>query len=144
MKFAENGDTVKIHYTGKLNSGEVFDSSEGRDPLEFQLGSGLVIEGFNDGILGMKEGEKKVLNIPSEKAYGERREEYLIDVAKDNLPPDLTPEVGMQLSMSSPDNNPIQVSVIEISNESIKIDANPPLAGKDLIFEVELLGVLKA
>lgn len=144
MKFAENGDTVKIHYTGKLSSGEVFDSSEGRDPLEFQLGSGLVIEGFNDGILGMKEGEKKVLNIPSEKAYGERREEYLIDVSKDNLPPDLTPEVGMQLSMSSPDNNPIQVSVVEVSNESIKIDANPPLAGKDLVFEVELLGVLKA
>lgn len=145
MKISENGDTVKVHYTGKLKTGEVFDSSEGRDPLEFQLGAGLVIEGFNDGLLGMQEGEKKTIEIPVEKAYGVKNEDYIVEITKDKLDGQDF-EIGMQVSFSNPDdeNQPIPVTVVAVSENTVTFDANPPLAGKDLVFEVEMVGILKA
>jgi peptidylprolyl isomerase len=145
MKISANGDTVKVHYTGKLKSGEVFDSSEGREPLEFELGSGMVIEGFNDGLLGMQEGEKKTIEIPMDKAYGAKNQDYIVEIAKDKLD-DQDFEVGMQVSFSNPDDEsyPIPVEVVAVSENTVTFDANPPLAGKDLVFEVEMVGILKA
>lgn len=146
MKISENGDTIKVHYTGKLKDGEIFDSSEGRDPLEFQLGSGVVIEGFNDGLLGLKEGETKTIEIPVEKAYGEKNQDYIVEISKDKLDDSQEFQIGMQVSFSSnePDGQPIPVEVIAVTENTVTFDANPPLAGKDLIFEVEMVGILKA
>ena len=145
MKVVESGDVVKVHYTGKLKNGEVFDTSAEREPLEIAVDSGMVIEGFNEGLKGMKEGDKKTVEIPVEKAYGPRNDDFVLDVEKDKLPPDLEPEVGMQLSMSNPDPNgqPIPVKIIKVEDASIKIDANPPLAGEDLVFDLECVGIMK-
>lgn len=146
MKISENGDTIKVHYTGKLKDGQIFDSSEGREPLEFQLGAGLVIEGFNDGLLGMKEGETKTIEIPVEKAYGHKNQDYIVEIPKDKLDNSQEFQVGMQISFSSkePDGQPIPVEVVAVSENTVTFDANPPLAGKDLVFEVEMVGILKA
>ncbi len=145
MKISENGDTVKVHYTGKLKEGDVFDSSEGRDPLEFQLGSGMVIEGFNDGLVGMKEGESKSIEIPVEKAYGPKNEDYIVEIPKDKLDNSQEFEIGMQVSFSNEQQGgqPIPVEVVAVTEETVTFDANPPLAGKDLVFEVEMVGILK-
>jgi len=145
MKISENGDTVKVHYTGKLKEGDVFDSSEGREPLEFQLGSGMVIEGFNDGLVGMKEGESKSIEIPVEKAYGPKNEDYIVEIPKDKLDNSQEFEIGMQVSFSNEQQGgqPIPVEVVAVTEETVTFDANPPLAGKDLVFEVEMVGILK-
>lgn len=145
MKISENGDTVKVHYTGKLKEGDVFDSSEGREPLEFQLGSGMVIEGFNDGLIGMKEGEKKSIEIPVEKAYGPKNQDYIVEIPKDKLDNSQEFQVGMQVSFSNEQQGgqPIPVEVVAVSENTVTFDANPPLAGKDLIFDVEMVGILK-
>jgi peptidylprolyl isomerase len=145
MKISENGDTVKVHYTGKLKEGDVFDSSEGREPLEFQLGSGMVIEGFNDGLIGMKEGEKKSIEIPVEKAYGPKNQDYIVEIPKDKLDNSQEFQVGMQVSFSNEQQGgqPIPVEVVAVSENTVTFDANPPLAGKDLVFDVEMVGILK-
>lgn len=145
MKISENGDTVKVHYTGKLKEGDVFDSSEGREPLEFQLGSGMVIEGFNDGLVGMKEGETKSIEIPVEKAYGPKNEDYIVEIPKDKLDNSQEFEIGMQVSFSNEQQGgqPIPVEVVAVSEETVTFDANPPLAGKDLVFDIEMVGILK-
>lgn len=145
MKISENGDTVKVHYTGRLKEGDVFDSSEGREPLEFQLGSGMVIEGFNDGLIGMKEGEKKSIEIPVEKAYGPKNQDYIVEIPKDKLDNSEEFQIGMQVSFSNEQQGgqPIPVEVVAVSEETVTFDANPPLAGKDLVFEVEMVGILK-
>ena len=141
MTQAKEGDTVKIHYIGKLNDGTVFDTSEGRDPLSFTIGSGQVIPGFEEAVIGMAENEKKNVTIPPEKAYGDRNEEMVINVPRSQVAPDINPETGQRLQMQGPNEQQIIVEVTEVSDESITLDANPPLAGKDLIFDIELVEI---
>jgi peptidylprolyl isomerase len=141
MAAAKSGDSVKIHYTGTLDDGTTFDSSEGREPLEFTLGSGQVIVGFDEAVTGMEVGDKKTVTIPADKAYGERNEEMVITAPREQVPPDINPEVGQQLQMAGPDNQPIIVKITEVTDEHIILDANPPLAGKDLTFALELVSI---
>jgi peptidylprolyl isomerase len=141
MSQAKDGDSVKIHYTGTLDSGETFDSSKGRAPLEFTLGSGQVIPGFDKAVSGMAVGETKTETIPAADAYGERRDEMILKVPKSQVPPDVTVEVGSRLAMKTQDGQEVPVEVTEITEESITLDANHPLAGKALTFEIELVEV---
>ena len=141
MAEAKQGDIVKIHYTGKLDDGSVFDSSDGRDPLDFTLGEGKVIQGFDDAVTGMTPGEKKTVTIPADKAYGQRNDELLIEVPRDQVPADLKPEVDQTLQMGGPAGEIVMVTVIEVTDEVVKLDANPPLAGKDLTFDLELVEI---
>jgi peptidylprolyl isomerase len=138
---AKSGDSVKIHYTGTLEDGTTFDSSAGRDPLEFTLGSGQVIAGFDEAVTGMEAGEKKTVTIPADKAYGQRNEEMVITAPREQVPPEINPEVGQQLQMAGPNNQPIIVQITEVTDEHIVLDANPPLAGKDLTFDIELVSI---
>ncbi|MDE3249787.1 MAG: peptidylprolyl isomerase [Bacteroidota bacterium] len=141
MQTVKSGDTVKVHYHGRLTDGTTFDSSEGRDPLEFKVGSGQVIKGFDDGVTGMQVGEKKTIQIPVDDAYGPVNENMLVDFPRSNFPPDLVPEVGMQLNMTSPDGQVIPVIVTGVADDSVSLDANHPLAGEDLIFDLELVEI---
>ncbi|MEN6371385.1 MAG: peptidylprolyl isomerase [Armatimonadota bacterium] len=141
MAQAQQGNTVKVHYTGKLDDGSVFDSSANRDPIEFTIGEGRVIPGFENGIVGMNTGESKTISIPADQAYGPHREDMVVAVDKKHLPPDLEAEVGDQLQMRQSDGQPVVVTVADINDESITLDANHPLAGKDLTFDVELVEV---
>jgi len=141
MAQAKSGDNVKIHYTGRLTDGTVFDSSSGRDPLAFTLGSGQVIPGFDDAVAGMAVGESKNVTIPMDRAYGPRVEQLIIDVPRSQVPPDLNPEVDQRLQMSGPNGENVVVKVVEVTEELIKLDANPPLAGEDLIFDIELVEI---
>ncbi len=139
MTAVKKGDNVKVHYTGKLVDGTIFDSSQGGEPLEFAVGSGQVIPGFEEGVLGMEVGEKKVVEVPVEKAYGERNDEMVIQAPIEQVPPDLHPELGMRLEMGGTNGEILRVVVTEITDTHITLDANPPLAGKDLTFEIELV-----
>ena len=142
MKNAKEGDKVKVHYTGKLKDGTVFDSSvERNQPLEFTLGKGEVIAGFETAVQGMQVGDSKTTDIPASNAYGASREDMIFEVPNDNIPPDLNPQVGQQLAIKQNDGSTMPVTVTEIKDESIIIDANHPLAGKDLIFEIELVEI---
>jgi len=139
---AKNGDTVRVNYTGKLADGTIFDSSAGREPLEFTVGAGQVIPGFDNAVLGMKVGEKKTVTIPVDEAYGPRRDEQIVEISREKLPSDMTPEVGQQLVMKQSDGREIVVVITKVSDETVTIDANHPLAGKDLTFEIELVKIL--
>jgi peptidylprolyl isomerase len=139
MTQARRGDNVKVHYTGTLNDGTVFDSSTGREPLSFAVGSGQVIAGFDEAILGMQVGESKVVHIPVEKAYGVRNEELVMQVPIEQVPPDLKPEIGLRLEMGGMNGEIIRVVVTGMSDTHITLDANPPLAGKELTFTLELV-----
>lgn len=139
MTQVRRGDNVKVHYTGKLDDGTVFDSSEGREPLDFAVGSGQVIAGFDEAVLGMAVGETKIVHIPVEKAYGKRNEELVMEVPVAQVPPDLNPEVGMRLEMGGLNGEIMRVVVTGISDSHITLDANPPLAGKDLTFTLEVV-----
>ncbi len=141
MSEAKKGDRVKVHYTGKLTDGSVFDSSRDREPLEFELGAGMMISGFDAAVTGMKVGDTKTAEIPSAEAYGEHNDEMVISVPKTQLPEGLTPEVGQQLGMQQPNGQSIPVRVTKVEEESIEIDANHPLAGKDLVFDLELVEI---
>lgn len=141
MAEAKKGDRVKVHYTGKLHDGSVFDSSRDREPLEFELGGGMMIKGFDIAVTGMKVGETKTAEINADNAYGEHNSEMVIEVPKDQLPPDLKPEVGQQLGMQQPNGQSVPVRVTKVEEGSIEIDANHPLAGKDLIFDLELVEI---
>ena len=141
MTAAKAGDNVKVHYTGTLEDGTQFDSSRGVEPLQFTLGSGQVIAGFDEAITGMEPGEKKNITIPADRAYGQRNEDMVITAPRDQIPADITPEVGQQLQLAGPDNQPIVVKVTEVTDEHIQLDANPPLAGRDLTFDLELLEI---
>jgi len=141
MQKAANGDTVKVHYTGTLSDGSVFDSSEGRDPLEFQIGSGALIPGFENGVVGMTIDEKKMVNIPSDQAYGAHNEELIIKVPVSEVPENLNPEVGQSLQIQNADGQTHIVVVKEVGESEIKLDGNHPLAGKDLNFEIQLLEI---
>ncbi|MBV8252793.1 MAG: peptidylprolyl isomerase [Chitinophaga sp.] len=142
MQTVKNGDTIRVHYHGRLTNGTTFDSSEGRAPLEFTVGSGMVIKGFDNGVLEMKVGDKKTINIPVDQAYGQKSPEFIIDFPKSNIPEGLNPEVGMQLQMSGPEGQVIPVRVVAVSAETITLDGNHPLAGEDLIFDLELVEIL--
>jgi peptidylprolyl isomerase len=142
MQEAKKGDKVKVHYQGKLISGETFDSSSGREPLEFEIGSGSVIKGFDEGVSGMKVGEKKTINIPVDEAYGERSEDMLIEFSKDRFPKDMEIKEGMQLMMSNGSGQNIPVIVTEVKDDAVILDANHPLAGEDLIFDIELIEIV--
>ena len=135
---AKNGNTVQVNYTLKLADGTVFETSVGSEPLEFTLGAGQMIPGFEKAVLGMKVGEKKTVTIPSNEAYGPHRDEQIVELPREKLPSGLTPEVGQQLVMRQADGREIVVVITEVSDETVTIDANHPLAGKDLTFEIEL------
>ncbi|HCC53640.1 MAG TPA: peptidylprolyl isomerase [Desulfobulbaceae bacterium] len=141
MSQAKNGDSVKIHYTGTLEDGTVFDSSAGRDPLVFTVGGGQVIVGFEEAVLGMIVGDRKKVSISADKAYGEKNEDLVMEVSRDQVPPDLEPEVGQKLQMGGSNGELIVVTVVEVNEAVIILDANPPLAGKDLIFDLELVAI---
>lgn len=139
MSEAKRGDNVKVQYTGKLADGTVFDSSDGGEPLAFAVGSGQVIQGFDEAVIGMKVGDSKDVVIPVEKAYGERKDEMVIQAPIDQVPPDLNPEVGMRLEMGGANGEVLRVVVVEIADTHITLDANPPLAGEELHFSIELV-----
>jgi peptidylprolyl isomerase len=138
---AKTGDTVKVHYTGKLTTGDQFDSSAGREPLEFTVGAGQMIKGFDAAIPGMKVGDKKTINIPAVEAYGERSADAMIEFPKENIPPDMKLEPGMQLTLSNQHGQPVPVVVVELREDVIVLDANHFLAGKDLVFDIELVEI---
>lgn len=137
----EKGQKVKIHYTGTLDNGNQFDSSAGRDPLEFEMGAGMVIPGFENGVADMAVGEKKTVNIPATEAYGEKRDEMVMEFERATLPEGLEPEVGMGLQMQGPQGQPIPVKITAVADETITVDANHPLAGQNLTFELELIDI---
>ena len=137
---AKDGDKVRVHYTGRLDSGEVFDSSHIHgEPMEFTVGSGEVIQGFDDAVRGMEVGDKKMVKIPSSEAYGERNDDYVQEVPRQGMNLDVEPQVGMSLTMHLPDGNQIPVSITDVTATHITLDANHPPAGQDLTFEVELM-----
>jgi peptidylprolyl isomerase len=142
MQKVKSGDKVKVHYHGKLTSGETFDSSAGREPLEFEVGGGMVIKGFDEGVTGMSVGEKKTINIPYNDAYGPRNAEMVIDMPKDRFPKDMQLEVGMPLMMSDGSGQNFEVVVIRLKENSVVLDANHPLAGQDLVFDIELVEII--
>jgi FKBP-type peptidyl-prolyl cis-trans isomerase 2 len=142
MKQVKSGDKVKVHYHGKLTNGETFDSSEGRAPLEFEVGSGMVIKGFDDGVTGMVVGDKKTIQIPFNEAYGPSNPDMVIEMPKDRFPPDMQLEAGMPLMMSDGSGQNFQVVIIDIKEDSVTLDANHPLAGKDLVFDLELVEIV--
>jgi FKBP-type peptidyl-prolyl cis-trans isomerase 2 len=138
------GDTVKVHYHGRLTDGTTFDSSEGRSPLEFEVGSGMVIKGFDDGVTGMTVGQKKTIEIPADDAYGPKDPEAIIEFPIDRFPPEMKPEVGMQLAMNNGQGQQIPVVIIEVRPDIVVLDANHQLAGQDLIFDLELVDIKSA
>ncbi|MFQ6007409.1 MAG: peptidylprolyl isomerase [Candidatus Zixiibacteriota bacterium] len=140
-RVAKSGDTVKVHYTGKLEDGSVFDSSRDREPFELTIGSGMTIPGFENGIVGMAVGDTITITIPPEEAYGPRREDLVSTISRDQIPPNITPEVGQQLQMQHPSGNIINVTITDVMPDSVTFDANHPLAGKTLIFEIELMEI---
>jgi peptidylprolyl isomerase len=138
---ANNGDAVSVHYTGRLVDGTTFDSSEGHEPLNFVIGKGQMIQGFEEGILGMSVGEKKTIQMPPHKAYGEADPNMMFPVSKADLPQDMPLQVGISLTAQSEDGQPFQVFLKEVHADHVVLDANHPLAGMDLIFDVELLSI---
>jgi len=141
MQQVKEGDVVKVHYTGKLTTGEQFDSSVGREPLEFTVGAGQMIKGFDAAMPGMTMGEKKTINIAPEDAYGPRSEEAIIQFPKENVPADMQLEPGMTLTLSNQMGQPVPVVVVEVKQEIIILDANHFLAGQELIFDIELVEI---
>tara|TARA_R100000935_G_C2828287_1_gene163532 strand:+ start:151 stop:579 length:429 start_codon:yes stop_codon:yes gene_type:complete len=141
MSQVKQNDTVKVHYTGKLADGQVFDTSEGKEPIEFTLGQGQLIPGFEKGLIDMNLNEKKTINIPVEEAYGQPREELVQEVDKNQLPPEIQPEVGMGLVSKTPDGREMNLLVAEVKENTIVVDGNHPLAGKDLIFDLEVVEI---
>lgn len=144
MQQVKSGDVIRVHYHGKLTDGTTFDSSEGREPLEFEVGSGMVIAGFDNGVTGMMIGDKKTINIPVEEAYGEKQEEMFMEFPLDRFPSDMQPEVGMQLNMSSADGQNFPVIIREVFEDKVMLDANHPLAGEALIFDLELVEIVSS
>ena len=141
MAEAKNGDTVMVHYTGTLEDGTIFDSSIDREPLQFTLGKGQLIKGFEEAVIGMSVGETKSVRIPSDEAYGSHREDLLLKFNKSDFPPDIEPKGGLVINLVSPDGRNLLATITEISGDSVTLDANHPLAGKDLTFNIDLVEV---
>ena len=142
MTQAQVGDMVKVHYTGRLTDGTTFDTSLERDPLEFTLGEGELIAGFEQAVLGMAAGESKTTTIPAAQAYGPHHAERVIDVERHHLPSDLQPEIGQQLQMTRPDGTTLSVMITTVTETQVTLDANHPLAGQDLIFDITLVEIV--
>jgi len=141
MTKIKNGDHVKVHYTGKLSDGTVFDSSEGRDPLAFTMGEGMMIPGFEKGVMGMELNEEKTITIPPSEAYGEAREEMIAELPNSQLPEGIVPEEGMELMSQTPDGHQLVVRIKEVKEDSFVIDANHQLAGKELTFDIKVVAI---
>lgn len=141
MAQAKQGDTVRVHYTGQFEDGTVFDSSVDREPLEFTIGAGDVIPGFEQAVVGMSPGETKREKIAAENGYGEHHDEMVLDIDRSQLPPGLNPEVGQELQLTQPNGQPVVVVVTDVSDLTITLDANHPLAGQDLVFDIELVEI---
>ncbi|MDF3383467.1 MULTISPECIES: peptidylprolyl isomerase [Sulfitobacter] len=144
MAEVKSGDTVQIHYTGTLKDGTTFDSSEGRDPLEFVVGSGQIIPGLDSALPGMTEGDKKVVQVPSDEAYGPVNPEMRQAVPREGIPADIPLDPGTQLQMQTPEGQALPVTVVEVDETTVTLDANHPLAGKDLRFDIELVKIAPA
>lgn len=142
MVQAKQGDTVKVHYTGTLNNGQIFDSSKNRDPLEFVLGSGMVIPGFDAAVTGLEPGESVTKTIPMAEAYGPYNQDMVADIEKQNIPTDFELAVGQRLQMQVPNGEAMAVTITEIKGDIVTLDGNHPLAGQDLTFELELVEVV--
>ena len=143
MGQVKEGDVVRVHYTGKLTTGEEFDSSVGREPLEFTVGAGMMIKGFDDAMPGMTIGEKKTISISPDEAYGEKSEDAIIEFPKENVPADMKLEPGMPLTLSNQAGQPVPVIVVEVKDDVIILDANHFLAGQELIFDIELVEIVE-
>ncbi|MBR9652591.1 FKBP-type peptidyl-prolyl cis-trans isomerase [Thalassovita aquimarina] len=141
MTQVKTGDTVRIHYTGTLTDGSVFDSSEGRDPLEFEVAAGQIIPGLDAALPGMTVGEKKVVEVPCAQAYGEANPQAVQAVPRAEVPADLPLEVGTQLQVQTTEGQVLPVTIVEVTEEAVTLDANHPLAGKDLTFAIELVSI---
>jgi peptidylprolyl isomerase len=142
MPQAKSGDKVRVHYTGRLDEGTQFDSSSGSDPLEFEIGAGQVIPGFEAAIDGMNIGDKVTVTIPCDEAYGPHRDEMVLEAPRTEIPDDLDPKVGQQLQLQHPSGQAIPVVITEVSDETITLDGNHPLAGQDLTFDLELVEIV--
>lgn len=138
---AKNGDTVRVHYTGTLNDGSVFDSSREREPIEFSIGSQMVIAGFESAVLGMEPGDSKTFTVPSTEAYGDHDPRLVQDVPLSELPPGLDPQPGMRLTATGQDGREIGLVITEVTGTAVRLDANHPLAGEDLTFEIQLVEI---
>jgi peptidylprolyl isomerase/FKBP-type peptidyl-prolyl cis-trans isomerase SlpA len=138
---AKEGDTVRVHYTGKLKDGTVFDTSQDREPLSFTIGEQRVIPGFEEAVVGMEPGDSKTEELAPEKAYGEHREDMVMELERDQLPDNMDPKVGQQLQLRMQNGQEVPVVITELGEEAVTIDANHPLAGKSLVFEIELIGI---
>ena len=141
MSQVKENDTVKVHYTGKLTNGQIFDSSLEREPLEITVGEGKLIPGFEKALINMQVNEKKTVEIVKEEAYGDVQKELFHQVTKDQLPQDIQPEVGMGLASKAPDGTEHQFRVVEVNDDHIVVDGNHPLAGQDLVFDLELVDI---
>ncbi len=141
MTAAKSGDHVTVHYKGTLKDGTVFDTSENREPLSFQLGQGNMIKGFEQAVEGMSVGETRTAEMSVDEAYGPVREDMIVVLERSDIPTDIQPEVGQQLALQHPEGHSIPVTVTEVSAEQVTLDANHPLAGKDLVFEIKLLEI---
>lgn len=141
MEEVKSGDSVKVHYKGTLSDGTVFDSSEGRDPLAFTVGENRVIPGFEQAVIGMKVGDSRTETIPSDQAYGAKRDELFIKAPRENMPKEMEPKVGDQLQMTTQEGRAVPVTIIEINETEVTLDANHPLAGRDLTFEITLVEI---
>jgi peptidylprolyl isomerase len=142
MAQAQHGNTVQVHYTGKLADGTTFDSSTEREPLEFTVGQGEIITGFENAVVGMNPGESKTETIPFNQAYGPHRSDMVIEVERQQLPADLQPQIGQRLQVSQPNGSAVPVVVTEVSEAKVTLDANHPLAGQDLIFDITLVAIV--
>jgi len=142
MSEVKKNDTVKVHYTGKLKDGKVFDTSEGKDPLEFVVGEGRLIKDFEEAVIGLKQDESKTITIEAANAYGPKRKDLVFKVENDKLPKDITPAVGMKLVSEDPDGRKNVVTITEIADDHILIDTNHPLAGEDLTFEIKVVEIV--
>lgn len=141
MTEVKSGDKVAIHYTGTLQDGTTFDSSQGRDPLEFEVGSGQIIPGLDGALPGMTVGDTKVVQVPSTEAYGEVNPEMRQSVPREGIPADIPLDIGTQLQMQTPDGQAMPVTVVEVDESTVTLDANHPLAGKDLQFDIEVVSI---
>jgi len=142
MTEAKTNDTVRVHYTGKLEDGSVFDSSIEREPLEFTIGQERLIPGFESAVVGMQPGEKKVENVAADEAYGPFRNELVKDLSRAEFPPEANVAEGQRFEARTPDGQPLTLTVVDVGDDTVTVDANHPLAGKDLVFEIELLEIV--
>jgi peptidylprolyl isomerase len=141
MEGIREGDVVQVHYTGTLQTGEVFDSSHGKEPLRLTIGEGNIIPGFEQALLGMQQGEKKKFELSPDEAFGERKDELVHVIERTQVPPDMKLEVGMQLALEAKGEDPVPAEVVDLTESTVTLDTNHPLAGKALTFEIDILGI---